>query len=338
MALVFIDSFDHYTQDDFLKKWSNTNAAFQSISTTAGRRGGGCMTRPYETYKNLPNTYSTLIAGFAVNRGVFNTGQSLFQFAYFGSGATKYVSLGITSAGEVQVFNASGTSLGRTKPGLINQATWAYVEFKAVVGATTGAVEIRVNGISELLLTNVNTGTSNFATFGFGIGGLPSQENDSAMKIDDVYLLDTSGTANTDFLGDCRVDAYLPTSEGATQSWTPTPAGTHYTTVDEIPINSADYVESAAAGAIELFGYTDLVNIPLNIFGIQVNSAARKTDAGVRQINSAARISSTDYFSANLPVSDTTSYVSSIWDRSPATSAAWTRTEINGTDFGVKLV
>jgi hypothetical protein len=336
MALVFIEGFDHYTQADFLKKWSNTNATFQNISTTNGRRGGGCMTYPYTTYKNLPSTYSSLICGFAVMRGAFGISESRFHMLSVGSGSTTYVAALITSAGEIEV-RTSSTILGKTKPGLISQAIWAYVEVKVVIGSTTGAIEVRVNGISELLLTNVNTGANQIATVGFGYsyGGI---NTDPSMRIDDIYVADTSGGVNNDFLGDCRVDAYLPTSEGATQSWSPTPAGTHYTTVDEIPVSTADYVESATAGAIELFGYTDLVNIPLNIFGLQVNSAAHKTDAGLRQINSTARISGTDYFSANLPVSDTTSYLSSIWDKSPATSAAWTRAEINGTDFGVKLV
>jgi hypothetical protein len=333
MALLFIDGFDHYGTNDFFRKWSN--GQILSVSSTLGRRGGGGVIRP-ECYKNLSTNYSTLIAGLAVYLSEFLVGLP-HVIVTFSQGSTRLVTLAATSAGEIAVWNSSGNIIGRTKPGLISLATWAYVEVKAVTGTTTGAIEVRVNGVSELVLTNVNTSSSTFTSVGFsGISNTAVMGGNS--RVDDLYVIDTSGTSNNDFLGDCRVDAYMPTSEGPTQSWTPTPAGVHYTTVDEIPINSADYVESATAGAVELFGYTDLVNIPLNIFGVQVNSAARKTDAGSRYINSAARIGGTDYVSANLAVSDTTTYLHSIWDKSPATSAAWTRAEINGTDFGVKLV
>lgn len=332
MALLFIDGFDHYGTNDLLRKWSSGGG---SISSTLGRRGGGCLVNA-SCYKNLSSTYTTLISGLALYIGEFVIGLPHVVLT-LSQGSARLVTFGVTSAGEIACWNSSSNIIGRTKPGLIAQATWAYIEVKVVSGTSTGAIEIRVNGVSELILTNVNTSVSSFTSVGFaGISNTVIMGSTS--RIDDLYVIDTSGGVNNDFLGDCRVDAYMPTSEGATQSWTPTPAGVHYTTVDEIPINSSDYVESATSSAVELFGYTDLVNIPLNIFGIQVNSAARKTDAGARYINGVARIGGTDYASANLAVSDTTTYLHNIWDRSPATSAAWTRTEINGTDFGVKLV
>lgn len=339
MAIVFIDGFDHYTTTDLLKKWSlNFNS---TISQTLGRRGGGCLLSPHSCVKNFTSEYTTLIAGgafyptelFSLYNGILT---SIFGFSY---GNQMRICIGATTAGEVVVLNYAQAVLGRTKPGLIQQGVWSYIEFKAVAGQSTGAVEVRVNGKTELTLTNVNTTNGNsFTSFIAGYRSNLVIEPVGNNRLDDIYVLSTTGVANNDFLGDCRVDAYMPTSEGSTQSWTPTPAGTHYTTVDEIPISAADYVESATAGAIELFGYTDLVNIPLNVYGVQLNSVARKTDAGERQINGVARIGGTDYLSTALSVEDVSKYIMAVWDRSPATSAAWTRSEINGTDFGIKLI
>jgi hypothetical protein len=337
MALLFVDGFDHYQTADMLRKWSGSNMSFQTISTTLGRRGGGCMLYAYNTFKNLNSNYSTLIAGFGFYLSGFPSSDTSFVFA-FSNGLSASVWMGVSSAGELIVYRQSNTVLGKTKPNVVQQGAWAYIEMKAVGGTSTGAVEVRVNGVTELTLTNVNTGTTTFASIGFGINAYFGFNNASGLRIDDVYVCDTSGATNNDFLGDCRVDAYYPTSEGTTQSWTPTPSGTHYTTVDEVPVSTTDYVESVTANAVELFGFNDLVNTPLSIFGVQVNSCARKTDAGARSINNTARVAGANYYGPDLTLSDTTNYRMSVFGTNPATSAAWSKDEINATEFGVRLV
>jgi hypothetical protein len=341
MALLFIDGFDHYTQADVLKKWSATNSSFQSMSTTLGRRGGGAMLRPYDTFKNLDANKTALIVGFAWFTAGFSSSTILQgdSMLGLGSGAAPSIYASISSAGEIFVHRGQ-TILGRTKPGILTQGAWAYIEVKCVAGTSAGAIEIRVNGILELQLNNINVGISQFATINFGPGGpgtnfLTQIQNN---RLDDLYVLDTSGDTNNDFLGDCRVDSYFPTSEGAVQEWTPVPAGVHYTTVDEVPVSGTDYVETSTSGAVELFGYNDLINTPLAIFGVQVNSAARKTDAGSRSINNATRIAGANYFGPALTLSDSTVYRMTIWDKNPASNEPWAQSEVNLAEFGVRLV
>lgn len=337
MALLFMDGFDHYGINDFLRKWSGYSGSTMSISTTLGRRGGGCLVGPSSAYKNFEALYGTLIVGFAVRHSTFSSSAVDYSLMYLGSGASQYVKTLTSTAGEIYVINDSGAVIGRTRPNVLSALTFAYVEIKVVAGVSTGAVEIRVNGKVELSITNVRTSSNSFASFGFG-ASLVGIINDGAMRLDDLYVVDTSGGVNNDFLGDCRVDAYMPTSEGSLQQWTPVPAGVHYTTVDENPNNDSDYVETATSGNVELFGYTDLANVPLAIFGVQLNTAIRKTDAGARNFNGAAKVGGTTYFGPNIPINDSVIYRPTIWDKNPATSAAWTRTEIDNAEFGVKLV
>lgn len=323
MAIIFMDSFDHYGSADFLKKWSGGGGTL--YASGYGRRGGGSIFRPL-CHKNFDATKTTVIAGFAVSP----TGGG--RIMYFGYGDTVLTALHANTAGELLVYNDLGAIIGRTRPNLMATSAYAYVEIKAVMGTTAGAVEVRVNGKVELSLTNVRTSASQYTSIGFG------QLINWDFLIDDLYVCDTSGSVNNDFLGDCRVDAYMPTSEGALLEWTPTPAGVHYTTVDDNPINTADYIETATAGAIDLFGYTDLVNVPLAVFGVQLNSAIRKTDAGEREFNGVARIGSTNYLGPNMSLYDSTIYIPTIWDVNPSTGTAWTREQIDAAQFGVKLV
>ncbi len=327
MSIIFMDSFDHYGNADFLKKWSAGSADLQP---TVGRRGGGAAFTPY-CYKNFDASLSVVIAGMAVAfaglHGINNQ-----AIMHFGMGHTRYTRLLCSPAGEIIVMNDLDVVIGRTRPNVITSGAFAYVEFKTIAGTTAGAVEVRVNGKVELSLTNVRTSENPYVSI--GLGELFPQ----GLRVDDLYVINTAGTVNNDFLGDCRVDAYMPTSEGATLQWTPVPDGVHYTTVDDNPINEADYIETATAGHIDLFGYTDLVNVPLAVFGVQLNTAIRKTDAGEREFNGVARIGSTNYTGPNLSIYDSTLYRPTIWDVNPATDSAWTRAEIDAAQFGVQLV
>ncbi len=327
MAIVFMDSFDHYGNADIFRKWSSGRG---EIAPSTGRRGGGCMLNAY-CYKNFDASYPAVIAGMAVAFAQLN-GLSNLAIMHFGNGLNRYLALQVSPAGEIVVLNDLGATIGRTRPNVMASEAFAYVEVKAISGISNGAVEVRVNGKVELSLTNVRTSELDFVSIGLG------ELFFNGLRVDDLYVVNTAGTANNDFLGDCRVDAYMPTSEGATLQWTPVPDGVHYTTVDDNPINEADYIETATAGHIDIFGYTDLVNVPLAIYGVQLNTAIRKTDAGEREFNGVARVGGTNYTGPNLSIYDSTLFRPTIWDVNPATSAAWTRAEIDASQFGVKLV
>lgn len=335
MALLFIDGFDHYVTADILKKWSAYTGA--AILTTSGRRGGGALEvgKGDTAQFNFTSTLGALICGFAVKVDQITSRQPIVQFL---DSVTPQVSVNVNPDGSLEVRRglAGGTVLSTSLPGVAQLQAWFYLEVKAVFGNTTGAFEVRVNGNTVITATNVDTQDSAnaYATMlKLYVGSTDSGGN----VFDDFYLLDTSGTTNNDFLGDVRVDAYYPTSEGTVQAWTPTPTGTHYTTVDETAPNLTDYVSSATVGNKELFGVTDLVNTPLSIFGVQANSAAWKTDAGLRAIKNLVRIAGTDYPSSAINVAETQRYACNIWEKNPATSAAWTDTAVNGAEFGVEV-
>lgn len=332
MALLFIDGFDHYATADIPKKWS---AYDQATISAIGRRGSGALNTGTGASSGatltLSNTYSTLILGAALKFSSFTGTHIPLQFT---DGGVGQVYLEVSSDGVLAVYR-SGTKLGQSLPGVVRIDSWFYLEMKVVINDTTGAVEVRVNGSTVVALTNVDTqATANaYATAIRFYGNLSAP----SVTVDDLYLLDTSGTVNNDFLGDCRVDAYLPTVDGAVQAWTPTPAGTHYTTVDETTPNATDYVSSATVGNKELFGVPDMVNTPLSIFGVQLASFAWKTDAGFREIKNLVRISAVDYPSSALSITETSAYKLKVWDQNPATSTAWTDTSVNAAEWGVEV-
>lgn len=337
MSLIFIEGFDHYATADLLKKWDYVYNA--TIVAGSGRRGGKCLdtvsSQDRSVGRNLTAYASALIAGFAAKY----SGTDDCGAFHFKEGTTKCCYLVFHPDGRVQIKRGASTVVATSLPGVLPIAAWCYVEIKAVFGATTGAVEVRINGNTVISATNVNTadaGTLGYSNF--ILGKAASTSFSAGCLLDDLYVLDTSGASNNDFLGDCRVDAYLPTSEGDTQAWDPTPAGTHYTTVDDATPSATDYVSSNVAGEVELFGFTDMVNTPLAVFGVQLASSIFKTDAGFRAVKGLVRLAATNYPSSEISVTETERYALAVWDQDPNAAAAWTRTTVNDAQFGVELV
>jgi hypothetical protein len=73
------------------------------------------------------------------------------------------------------------------------------------------------------------------------------------------------------------------------------------------------------------------------IFGVQVNMAARKDDAGGRTLRSLTRVSGNDYEGDSQNVGTDYRVYRQIIEKNPNTTAAWTESEINGAEFGYKV-
>jgi hypothetical protein len=64
---------------------------------------------------------------------------------------------------------------------------------------------------------------------------------------------------------------------------------------------------------------------------------AKKSDAGDRKLRFICRIGTTDYQGGTATLTDSYLCHRYIWEINPATSAAWTPSEIAAAEFGYKL-
>ena len=179
-----------------------------------------------------------------------------------------------------------------------------------------------------------NASANQLVLFGGGLGVGESIVN----YFDDLYLCDGLGSVNNTFLGDIRVQALLPTSDGAATDWTPSAGSDHYALVNEVPSDGdASYVASATPGDIDEYGVTPIAVASGTVFGVQVGLYARKDDAGSRNIAPVVRESGTDHVGSDIALGASYAYYFQVYDEDPATSAAWTIAGINGDQFGVKV-
>lgn len=354
MALLFLDSFDHYATADIVEKWTASNTSggnSLTINTTGGRRSSGCFrwqngnnsSERAAISKQLAPADATCVAGFAVAVPAGFPSTNGLQIAVILDGATDQVTLRLNSDYTLSVCRGAnnGTVLGTTTA-LLTAGTFVYVEWKVLIHPSAGTVDVRVNGASVLSLTAQNTRNSaNSAWTVFALGVVDAvfssyNTNFLSINYDDLYVLDGSGSAPlNDFLGDCRVDARYPTAEGASSAWTPLSGTDNALMVDETaPDDDTTYNSTATVGATDTHVMQDAPVPGATLYGVQLCLSAKKSDAGTCSLAPVVRHSGTDYPGTAFNPGTTYAYTVTPYGTNPGTSAAWTEAGFNAIELG----
>jgi hypothetical protein len=344
MALLFIDSFDHYTAtaDANLKGWTVISTGSMSIAAGAGRRSTAGMRTPtagglVQLISTAPTpSGDTMICGFSVLPGGWTAG-TVFRLR---ESSIDHVSITIKTDGalEARRGSGSGTILGTSMANALPLGVTSYLEVKIKLHDSAGTVEIRRNGdvASPILsLTSVDTNNAGTSTWTAVVLGGPSA---TAYTYDDFYLLDGTGSApwNT-FLGDCRVDVQYPTANGTTSNSTPSTGTNRGLTIDETAPNSdTDYNTLIAVGDKDTLALANLTAAGASLFGVQTLLYAKKTDAGTGSVCPVLRHSTTDYDGTSVALTTGYTYIRQLYQTNPGTSTQWTEAEFNALEVGYK--
>jgi hypothetical protein len=353
VAVLFMDSFSHYTTVS--QKYLSAGTA-ATINTSGGRFGGGALSTNltfntghagYDLGGVYGTTYSTLVMGAAWKStlNLFTAEYTLLALRDTAAGVVQCcVRVGTT--GKLIAYRGESTALGDSGLNTVVQGPWYYIEMKATVHNTTGAIEVRVNGVTWITLTGVNTrnGTNNYATqVQWGDANQRLGQNQPNYLMCDAYALDTSGSAPTnDFLGDTRVECLMPTGAGAHTDFSRggTDSGANWSQVEETPPNDAtDYVASSTPGQKDSYAFADLASTGGTVYAVAVNSRHQKADAGPRTVRLLARHATVEGTTAAFtPGAGSWEMRQGIFPVNPSTSAAWTPSEVNAAEFGVEVV
>jgi hypothetical protein len=342
MALLWIEGFEGFgssvggapSPSGIVSRKYPVISGESGFDIETGRDGVGyCIEiADYLSYLRSPNltTNATCVLGVAVKINAHpSTQRDLLQLY---ENSNRGMNIKLNPDGTLTIEN-NVTDLGTTTSSLtIN--TWYYIEFKVLTNNTTGTAEIKVNGTSWLALTNQDTqpGTNAYHTAfqfqpPFGVTTL----------YDDVYFLDGSGSANNDFLGNRKVLALDPDSAGDTTQWTPS-AGSNYQNVDDGALCDEDttYNETSTSTDQDLYNYDALPSTVTQVHGLQINNETRVT-AGSMQLASVIKTGTTTDVGSNDSITSTT-YVSTqrVSEQDPDTASAWTKSGVDGAQFGIK--
>jgi hypothetical protein len=350
MSLLFIDGFDHYATADLNKKgWTNTSNSPGMIAPTGGRRGGGALSGSMTgdgfefNVRRSFTSVATVVVGCAFAAqfgvGVIDGGN---QILLLRDTNTTQASLYVTFDGILNVYlgdDASSLIATSGTPVLTLDGNYDYIEWKYTVDPSAGATEVRVNGVTVASASGVNTRASANSSANVLVLGHWPYLYPYAMTFwyDDLYLLNTSGTANNDFLGDCRVVTLRPVADGSYSDFVPSSGTAHYALVDDTTPDTTDYVSSLTPGDKDSYVFSDVTGSG-SVFGVQVVNGALKDDGGIRTMANLVKSGASEVQSTPVTPRTSLTYTATVHETDPATSAQWTVAAVNAAEFGVVLV
>lgn len=285
----------------------------------------------------LPAAYGSLIVGFLLRRSMNDTTNTFLRLLN-GTG-TRVCDLQLIS-GKIRVLNAAGSTIV-TDATTLTPNTWTYIEVKIVVG-TSGTVQVKINGATE-----ISTATGNFGTSNIDHLSIRNDTSNSTTALqqdfDDLYVIDPSVGTDNDFLCTPTITPHIttvyPNADGAHSQWTPNSGSTHYTRVDENapgPDGDTSYVSDNTVGDRDSYAFGDLSGTVNDIIAVKARAYARGDVAG-RSIGLVARPGSTDHDGASQAITTSYAMYSEIWETNPDTGVAWAESEVNAAEFGIKV-
>lgn len=211
----------------------------------------------------------------------------LMMLAFRDVGNASQIRVNMGTEGSVHALRGN-TSIGRSDP-CIAAGGYHHFEAKAKIDNTTGYVEVRVNEVTVLNLTGIDTQTSaNAETSQFALG----QKGDvtdpgpgfGLYDIDDCFAWDndSSDLENTvvDFVGD-KGCYYLPTTaDTAEADWTKSSGVSGYSLLDELDPIDSDYIGDSTGTARSIFEVAALPGNVAEVIAMMPVIRARKEESG----------------------------------------------------------
>lgn len=242
------------------------------------------------------------------------------------------------------VKTKDGTLLGGSADPVFDVIDTAkHVEVRIKTAADPdGRFEIKVDGTSVLSVSggaNLNEGTFEVVEVG-KVSGVTTVDGDTVVGdgVYDNFVIDDAA-----FPGVTKIQMINPNGAGNSAQWAPS-TGNNYECVDEAPPDFADYVKTNTIGDQDLYAMSDLAISPDSIKCVQVETSIRTLGIPSPQhIAHVLRIGTTNYQGADTAIpgpsaSDEGGYktLQTVWENSPATASAFTESEVNGMEAGVK--
>ena len=239
--------------------------------------------------------------------------------------------------GSFSVVRATSTTIaGPSATGLWTLDNWYTIELKAhIADSPNGSVEASMYNDAGTLLATISASgidsqnTANPSVSRIGVGGINC----------DPYFDNVSVDSTGDTLGPCQVETLMPNGAGDLAAHTRGGAdsGSNWSQCEETPDDAdTSYVQSTGADQDDCYAFANrsLSGTPR---AVQVTAIAKLTGGASRQIKLFCRIGGVTYL-GSITHTLTSSFRGwwEVWNNNPATGNAWTDSEINSAQFGVR--
>lgn len=376
MALIFMDGFDQYGTDStnmlsgpwaevtitptalpydgsyILLSQSNPRTGLNSLFRPGNRSALGTTANQRTTFavcrKVLGVGGDTIGVGFAVYQTALPVASNKEVFVDFrDENNTKLVTITELTDGTIVVKSGSrwGAEIARSAEPILVAEAYQHIEIIIHFDDTNGSIEVRVDGVTVINASGINTGAAicnqlSFFTADAPIDGTDeiSTEHLSDAYIDDIFSYDNTGSYNNDFIGDRRVRTIYPDSDEATQEWTGVGSSTNYGAINEItPDGDSTYISAPPTAPLTSeFGLSDLPSSVGAISALQTYVMQKKVEAGDGNTQSSINVNGSSSVGADRAITTAYTYWSDVFEISPDTGAPFTPSEVNSATLSIK--
>lgn len=233
--------------------------------------------------------------------------------------------LAIESDGAIGLYTGSARTLIASSDPIITANSWQHIEAKLNVDDIVGSVEVRVNGVVMLNITDIDIGTLGATQISFG---MPAGKVGSSMNahIDDVVTWNDDGTENNDFLGQQRVETIWAVADTGVTDWVRNTGADDYAAIDDNPQDGDTTYLTGDTGNISEFTLGSLPPETEEIRGVYIPTMGKLIAAGVGNV--VTSLVSGGIASDGPDQTFTTAYTywGSIHELDPDTGLPWTKT------------
>lgn len=354
MAVLWMDGFDHYGVDednllDGVYAERNANIAIDTVHVRTGTYSLRCATSVgtagavRRIFGAAKTTAGVGYAAWVDNLPVLNN--KTYLMAFCDTGNNGQVAIILQSTGKVSAYRCTGTNvalaalLAESADGAVVAGAFQHIEAKVTVGdGTAGAVEVRVNGVTVVSASGVDTAaTGNVETSQVRIHGTVDAATPPVqIHIDDLFAWDSTGAQNTDFLGDRRVRTFFPNADTAVADWSLVGAVAGYDCINEAaPDEDTTYLLAAPLTGSPVthlrseFGLEDAPATIGAIAAVQTYLRARKTEAGTASVRTSmvSGISASD--GSLKAITEQYTYWTDMHELNPDTGTPWSQASFN---------
>jgi hypothetical protein len=354
--LIWMDGFDHYGGDSaLLVDGSYAGIISSSLSNAHVRTGPYALEILGEGFdvgarRVLGADYTTVGLGYAFylpNLPLDSVSLCLAQFRDDNDFAQ--CGIWLTSSGQVEGWQGGGPSNGKaagtilgTSGQVVVDLAFQHFECRVTCDPVAGAIEVRIDGVTVLNLTGINTqgtscATTNIGQVQIGTPGSADTGLPDGIWIDDLFAWNNTGAFNNDFVGDKKVYTQFPSFDTSQQDWTiSTGSSSAAILATQPPNDSADFLEATTAGELTIVGVGGLPSEVVSIAGVEIVSRTFKTDAGTAMAQLGLLNGSANADGANRSITEAPTYYTDIIEADPATGAPWTVAGFNTAELFVE--
>jgi hypothetical protein len=280
----------------------------------------------------VPSTSGPYYLGYRLVSTSAYSSQELCRFS--DPSGNQQVSFWTNANGTISVYcpNSGGVLLGTSSVAVtLAQNVWDYLECGASIDASTGTINVRINGVSVLSLAAQNTkGSGSSSLIGqIGIG------SNLTPWFQDIYVTDSLGSYNVGFLGDVHITAFSPTSSGSHTDYTANGAASLWQGVAAATPTDSTVFDSDSNPGDKLSVNLAPSSVTGAIAAVVLVGRMEKTSAGTRTANLFALNGGVEVDGANIALGTSYQYSMQVLEIDPATGVPFVNNGFNTLQAGV---